>query len=48
MQTRDTPSLANRILTPSLTLLCGLSAGVWFFYRVIFLFQNISSTHCFF
>ncbi len=48
METRDPPSLLNRAITPPLTLLCGTSASVWFFYRVIFLLQNISAPIIFF
>ena len=43
METRDPPSLLNRIVTPPLTLLCGISATVWFFYRMIFFLQNMST-----
>lgn len=42
METRDPPSLLNRIITPPLILLSGMSATIWFVYRVVFLLQNIS------
>lgn len=44
METRDPPSLLNRILTPPLLLAGGLSAVLWFFYRAAFLFQNRSAS----
>lgn len=43
METRDPPSLINRMITPPLTLICGISAALWFFYRMIILLQNISA-----
>lgn len=42
MEKRDPPSLLNRIVTPPLTLLFGMLATIWFAYRVIILFKNIS------
>lgn len=42
METRDPPSLLNRVITPPLTFLSGIFAVLWFAYRVIFLLQNIS------
>lgn len=43
METRDPPSLLNRVITPPLLLVGGISATLWFIYRVIFLLQNLSA-----
>ncbi len=43
METRDPPSLLNRIIGPPLFLVGGISATLWFFYRLIFLLQNLSA-----
>lgn len=42
METRDPPSLFNKVVGPPLFLAGGFAASLWFFYRVIFLIQNIS------
>ena len=43
MEKRDPPSLLNRIIGPPLFLLSGFFSALWFFYRVVFFFQNISA-----
>lgn len=43
MEKRDPPSLFNRIIGPPLFLIGGFSAALWFFYRVVVLFQSISA-----
>ena len=43
MEKRDFPSLLNRIIGPPLFLIGGIFTTLWFFYRVVFLFQNISA-----
>ena len=43
METRDPPSLLNKVIGPPLFLVGGLSASLWFFYRAIFFIDNISS-----
>lgn len=42
METRDPPSLLNKVMGPPIFLFSGLAALLWFFYRSAFLFQNIS------
>ncbi len=42
METRDPPSLLNKILTPPLLLVGGVSAVLWFIYRVLFLYKSLS------
>lgn len=43
METRDPPSLLNKIITPPLLLACGVSAIFWFTYRAIFLYKSLSA-----
>lgn len=42
METHTPPSLFNKIIGPTLFLVGGFSALIWFFYRIIFLIQNLS------
>ncbi|WP_075186128.1 hypothetical protein [Teredinibacter haidensis] len=44
METRDPPSLLNKVITPPLLLVGGVSAVLWFIYRVAFLYKNISES----
>lgn len=43
METRDPPSLLNRIITPPLLLVSGASAVLWFIYRAIVLYKSLSA-----
>src|SRR5690625_3426416 len=42
METREPPSLTNKIVGPPLFLLGGACATLWFFYRLASLVQNLS------
>lgn len=42
METRDPPSLLNKIITPPLLLVGGISAVLWFIYRLLFLYKSLS------
>lgn len=42
METRDPPSLLNKIVTPPLLLVGSTSAILWFVYRLIFLSKSLS------
>lgn len=44
METRDPPSLLNKVITPPLLLVGGVSAVLWFIYRVVFLYKNLSES----
>lgn len=42
MENREPPSIFSKIIGPPLFLICGISATVWFFYRIFFLFLHIT------
>ena len=43
METREPPSLLNRVIGPPLFLIGGVFTSLWFFFRAFVLMQNISA-----